>query len=67
MMIFVRSLPSSVRQPFRSPTTLPRFSSLPKPVLESTEGDGAGAGVLGRIGVRLTHRGNTGELLVGGD
>ena len=72
----MRSLPAqSVRAQPRSPGTLPRFSSVPRPGLETScsggaeagadTGAGAGAGAaLGRLAVRLTHRAERAELLV---
>ena len=70
----MRSLPAqSVRAQPRSPGTLPRFSSVPRPGLETScsggaeagAGAGAGAGAaLGRLAVRLTHRAERAELLV---
>ena len=66
----VRSLPAhSVRAQPRSPGTLPRFSSVPRPGLETSGSGGAdtgaGAGAaLGRLAVRLTHRAERAELLV---
>ena len=64
----MRSLPAqSVRAQPRSPGTLPRFSSVPRPGLETSCSGGAGAGAgaaLGRLAVRLTHRAERAELLV---
>ena len=68
----MRSLPAqSVRAQPRSPGTLPRFSSVPRPGLETETScsggadTGAGAGAaLGRLAVRLTHRAERAELLV---
>ena len=66
----MRSLPAqSVRAQPRSPGTLPRFSSVPRPGLETScsggADTGAGAGAaLGRLAVRLTHRAERAELLV---
>ena len=66
----VRSLPAqSVRAQPRSPGTLPRFSSVPRPGLETSCSGGAEAGAgagaaLGRLAVRLTHRAERAELLV---
>ena len=64
----MRSLPAqSVRAQPRSPGTLPRFSSVPRPGLETSCSAGAEAGAgaaLGRLAVRLTHRAERAELLV---
>ena len=63
-----RSLPATVRSHLKSPTALPRFSSLPKPVQKYQDQDGEDQGSnsrsLGKVGVRLTHRSDKNELLV---
>ena len=63
-----RSLPATVRSHLKSPTTLPRFSSLPKPVQKYQDQDGEDQGSnsrsLGKVGVRLTYRSDKNELLV---
>ena len=62
-----RSLPATVRSHLKSPTTLPRFSSLPKPVQKSQDQEdeeGSSSRSLGKVGVRLTQRSDKNELLV---
>ena len=63
-----RSLPATVRSHLKSPTALPRFSSLPKPVQKYQDQDGEDQGSnsrsLGKVGVRLTYRSDKNELLV---
>ena len=60
-----RSLPSMVRPQLRSPSSLPRFSSLPKPGVETNDPEFQGHRSLGRMAVRLTYRADKAELLVG--
>ena len=59
-----RSLPSMVRPQLRSPSSLPRFSSLPKPGVETNDPEFQGHRSLGRLAVRLTFRADKAELLV---